>query len=294
MLPLSDTLFYIVFTAQILVISYYFPRKIIARMQYVSDHYPPDQYPKLYPRSPEYYRIGKWAYKTANNLILILGFVIMLALIFVVDHATFADDGYISEAWPAFYGMIQFIPLMTLELFEFSQFKLMREANDNKTRKAVLRPRRLFDYVSPYLVASALALLVCAIAADLYVARDNLTMTTDAVQRSLIVVGGNLFMGALASWILYGRNLNPHQSFHDRNRQISTTLHSFVYVSMAMSVFFVTQTIDDVYPLNFLDATLLSLYFQAVVLLSVGHSLKTLRIEGINFDVYKANGATAA
>ena len=294
MLTLSDSLFYIVFTVQILLISYYFPQKILARMRHISEHYPAAQYPKLYPRSGDYYRIGQWAYRTANRVILALGFLIMLALLFVVDHASFAEDGYISEAWPAFYGMIQFLPFIALEFCEFSQFKLMRKANENPLRKAVLRPRRLFDHVSPYLVAGAFALFVVAIAADLYVARDKLTMTTDAVQRSLVLLGGNIFMGSIAGWILYGRNLNPHQSFHDRGRQISAALHSFLYVSMAMSVFFVTETIDDVYPLNFLDATLLSLYFQIIVLLSVGHMMRTLRIEGINFDVYKANGATAA
>ena len=155
MLTWVDSLFYIAFLGQIFLISYYFPEKILGRMRYVLETYPPSKYPKLYPKPVEYYRIGQWAFKVINRFIILLGFLILLAMLFVVDHGSFADDGFISEAWPAAYGMIQFLPLMLLEFSEFSQFKLMRKANAATTRKAELRRRRLFGVVSPSLLGLA-------------------------------------------------------------------------------------------------------------------------------------------
>ena len=141
----------------------------------------------------------------------------------MVDHATFADDGYISEAFPAVYGMIQFLPLMALEISEFNQFKLMLQAKVSTTRTADLCRRGLFDFVSPKLFFS---------------------------------------------------------------------LHSFLYASMALSVFWMTQAADDLYDLAFLDATIMSIYFQVVALLSIGTLLRNMKLEDVNFEVYRDSPAT--
>ena len=60
---------------------------------------------------------------------------------------------------------------------------------------------------------------------------------------------------------------------------------------MALSIFLMTAAADDVFNLDFLDATLMSLYFQVIVFLSVGHVLRSLRIEDIDFDVYRSDTA---
>ena len=44
---------------------------------------------------------------------------------------------------------------------------------------------------------------------------------------------------------------------------------------------------DDVFDLDFLDAILLSLYFQVIAFLSLAHVLQTLKLEDIDFEVYK-------
>jgi hypothetical protein len=61
---------------------------------------------------------------------------------------------------------------------------------------------------------------------------------------------------------------------------------------MAMSIFWMTQAADDLYDLDFLDATIMSLYFQLIVLLSIGHILRNMRLEDINFDLYRERPAT--
>ena len=49
-------LFHVVFLGQVLLISFYFPRKMLSRMRYVFETYPPSTYPKLYPKPVEYYK----------------------------------------------------------------------------------------------------------------------------------------------------------------------------------------------------------------------------------------------
>jgi hypothetical protein len=280
-----------VFISQILLISYYFPRKILGRMRSVMETCPPENYPRLYPRSIEYYKLGQRIFKVINQGIVLLGFVILFLIVMVVDHSSFADDGFISEAWPAAYGMIQFLPLMLLEFTEFSQFKLMRQAHVTSSRKAELRRRRLFDYVSPGIFGLAVLLLLSTMFFDLYVHQFVIQWDHDTVQRIVVMLVTNLFLAALGAWHLYGRKLDPHQAPGDRTKQITAQLTALLYISMALSIFLMTAAADDVFNLDFLDATLMSLYFQVIVFLSVGHVLRSLRIEDIDFDVYRSDTA---
>ena len=283
----GNILFYIVFLSQIFLLSFYLPGKILSRMRSVLDTYPPEQYPKLYPKPVEFYQKGRWKFELANRIALILGFVILFLIVFVVDHANFADNGYISKVWPAAYGMIQFLPLMYLELSEFSQFKLMRNANSATLRKAELQRRRLVGFVSPMVVGMAIVLIFASILFDLYVHDFVIQWGHDTVQRAIVLLITNLFLAAVGAWHLYGRKLDPHQALGDRAKQISVNLKSILLVSMAMSVFFMTTAAGDLIDMNFLDASLLSLFFQIIAVLSIGLMLRSLRLEDIDFEVYK-------
>lgn len=291
MLTSANIIFGIAFLGQIFVISYYFPRKILARMEYVRENYPRSQYPRLYPKPADYYAVGLWAFRLATRIVFALGFVVLFAVFFWVDHSTFAADGYISEAFPAAYGVIQFLPLMALEISEFSQFRLMRKANVAKTRTADLRRRGLLSIVSPALLGLTVALYIGAILVDLYAHQFTISWGHDTVQRTLVLTITNLLIAAVGAWLLYGKKLNPHQPANERIKLIKTSLHSFLFVSMAISVFWMTQAADDLYSLDFLDATIISLYFQLIVFLSLGHTLRNMRLKDINFEVYKDSPA---
>lgn len=290
MLTSIDSLFYIAFLGQIYLISYYFPEKILGRMKYVLETYPPAQYPRLYPKPVEYYVIGQWVFRFANRFIIVLGFGVMIIMVFVVDHSSFADDGFISEVWPAAFGAVQFLPLLLLEILECSQSRLMRKADVSTTRKADMRRRNLFGFVSPGLFAAAVLLYSATLLFDFYALDFEVLWNHDSFQRAVLLTVTNLLLIAVGAWNLRSRKPNPHQAPEDRTRQLAAALHSSLYVSMAMSVFFMTQTADDLYDLDFLDATLISLYLQAVAVLSLGHVLRSLSLKDVNFDVYKNNG----
>lgn len=286
----TDLLFYCAFLSQIFLISFYLPERLLRRMTRVIENYPPEEYPKLYPSSIEYYKIGQRGFKVLSRCIFGLGFLILFA-IYKFDQGAAPDDDFISETWPAVYGIIQFIPLVLLELTSFSQFKLMRAANQTTVRKADLRRRTLFDAVSPTLLVSTFVLFFAASLLELYA--NNFALEWKSFERSTWLVICNLFMASIGAWTLYGRKQDPHQATVDRDRQVKIALGSLLYCSMALSIFYMTQELGELLGLEYFDATLVSAYLQVVVLLSFGHVLRSLRIEDINFDVYRKDTAPA-
>ncbi len=289
----SNNLFYIAFLSQIFLLSYYFPNKLLARMRNVLTTYPPETYPKLYPRPIEHYKMAHLAYKYVSRFILLLGLFILFAVMFLVDHGTFADDGFISEMWPAAYGMIQFLPLMAVEFSELSHFKQMRKAKSKSKRTADLRRRGLTDLVSPPLLGMAVLLFAGAILFDLYVHDFAISWGHDTIQRALVMAVTNGLLAIVGAWTLHGRKLDPHQSAEDRIQRMSVNLKSLIYVSMALSVFIAIIAADDVYNLDAVDAVIMSVYFQAIALLSLGYTLRNLKLDDIDFDVYKNDVAAA-
>ncbi len=289
----SNNLFYIAFLGQIFLMSYYFPNKMLARMRHVLETYPPETYPKLYPRPIEQYKMARLAFKYVSRFIFLLGFLVLFAVMFWVDHSSFADHGFISSAWPAAYGLIQFLPLMAVEFSEFSHFKQMRKANSASTRVADLRRRGLLDFVSPRLLSMTLLLYAGAILFDLYVHDFAVTWGHDTIQRALVMTVTNGLLVIVGAWNLYGPRLDPHQSAEDRIQRMTVTLKSLLYISMALSVFIAITAADDMYKLDFVDAAIMSIYFQAISLLSLGYTLRSIKPGEIDFDVYKNDAAVA-
>lgn len=286
-----DTLFYCVFLAQIVLISFHYPEKLRRRMLRVLETYPPAEYPLLYPKPVEVYRRRIRVFQIATRCLFALGVVLLLALATVVDHKSFADDGFISEAWPAGYAMIQILPFLLLELSEASQLKLMRQARTASRRRAELRPRRLFDLVSPAWLGLAVLLFVGSIAFDLFVHDFDFNLRHDTMERALVLTATNLLFVVVGALQLLGRKADPHQSSSDRTHRIGVALKSVVFASLAISVFFAFRAAGDVFSTHCLDATLISLYFQVIVVLSIGYALRSITLDDIDFDVYRSEPA---
>ena len=211
---------------------------------------------------------------------------------FVIDHSQLAGDGHISEAFPAVYGLFQFKPFMALELSQCSQLKLMRKAETAPVRRASLVRRGLFDVMSPSLFAGAVACLGGAILVDLYVHDFVIDLGHDTMQRTITLLVTNLLLAIVGGVSVYGRKRNPHQAGVDHLRKLRASLNSLAFVSIALSLFTALRAAGDAINLDALEATLTSLYFQGIVLLSLGYTLRSLRPEDMNFEVYR-NEATA-
>ena len=136
-------------------------------------------------------------------------------------------------------------------------------------------------------------MLAGAILFDLYVHDFAVSWSHDTVQRALVMAATNGMLIIVGAFMLYGRRIDPHQSTDDRVQRMSIGLKSLLYVSMALSVFIAVTAADDVYRMDAIEATLLSVYFQVVALLSLGYVLSNIDPDKLDFDVYKNDAATA-
>ena len=195
----DNSVFYLVFPVQIFLISYFFPKKILARVRYVFDTHPPEEFPKLYPRPIAHYQRGQNTFRLMNNLILVIGLMLLVA-IGTWDALT---DGFVSEAIPVVFFFVQWIPLFILEFSEFAYFRQMRAADSRSTRQAGLQPRRLFDFVSPQLVGFAVFMLGLSVAVDICVNQHihefSFNWSHGTVQRTLNALFINLFFDLACS-----------------------------------------------------------------------------------------------
>ena len=141
------SLFYVVFITQIFLLTVYFPSKLIQRMRFIQKNYPASSHPKLYPKSTDYYQKSIQWIGLFNVLIFILGWVI----VYYIYEGSLVGEKGINPMLPWAYFMIQMMPTWMLEVFGFRMSKLMKQEDTRTQKSANLRPRRLFQYISPLL-----------------------------------------------------------------------------------------------------------------------------------------------
>ena len=271
----NNILFYFVFLSQIILISFYFPRKMLKRMKYVLATYPPSQYPKLYPRPSGYYGKMQRYYKNGNLFIFLIGLFFMAALL--SDSTSINWDNVVF-----IYFMIQFLPMMIMEIGSFKYYGLMRKADSRSTRKAELRPRRLFDFISPTLIGLTVFVYFAFIAFILYVQQFDFPWF-GGYGNILGMTGGNLFFALIVIWNIYGKKQDPYQAYEDRINQIKLIVNQMVFISIAMTIYITIVIALASLDLRSLEPMIMSLYFQLIAVVG----LRTLRIDDINFEVYK-------
>ncbi len=222
-------LFHVVFLSQILLISFYYPRKILSRMRYVFEAYPPSTYPKLYPKTIEYYEKVRRNYRSINIFILLTGLLILAVLL---GYSRSGKWDHVIAMW---YFVVQLFPVMLLDLRSLKEFKLMRKANSRTTRKAELHPRRLFDFISPAIIGVAIITYIAFIVLILYIRQFEYPWF-GGYWNIVIVTVFNLCFAGIILWYMYGKKLNPHQAYEDRIRQIEIIGKILVFVSIAATI----------------------------------------------------------
>ena len=114
------------------------------------------------------------------------------------------------------YLLLQFLPMMLLGRSEFKQFALMRKASVRTARKADLRPRRLFDFVSPAIVGTAIVLYDAVVLLVLYI-RQNPFPGFGGYMNIVAVTAMNLFLAGMIIVTLYGKKaLRRFEYTHQR------------------------------------------------------------------------------
>jgi hypothetical protein len=266
----TDNLFYLVFLGQILLISYFVPRRMLSRTRKILETCTPETHPELYPEPLASYRTGMSIFKWTNRVIIVLGLALLVIVYQLYGNG---GPGHISDALPAAYGLLQFLPAIVMQRFHARANRRIREIMPVKQRKADLRPRRWFDFVSPALFILALALMITAILVDLYF--HDFAINGKTLPRGITVLISNGLLALVGWWHLYGRNRTPHRDPAKRGRNIGAQLTVLLLCSIALSIYLLFQSIANAVGQHDLDAIVMSLYFQVIMAMSIGFSLRT-------------------
>lgn len=278
-------IFYVIFASQVILLSYYLPEQMLKRMKTVLEEYPPSIYPKLYPDSVEYYHKGQRRFKAINQIIMAAGVV----LLFAIGWWQMTTGGELSPMVPWAYFMLQWLPSAYLEMSGVSQFKKMRGADERTTRKADLRPRHMQDYIPAKLLSLTAAALAVCIWVVLFTFEYDLSPGGKAFTNIAIMVGANLAGIVFAYWLVHSTKLDPYQASTDRVKQLKMTITSLCAVSIGMNIFLMVTVTVDKYGLDFLEPGIMSIYCQLLSVFSMGIMLEAMKLEDINFDVYKGD-----
>ncbi len=270
--------FHLVFLGQILLVSFYLPKRVHDQMKYVFETYTPSTHPKLYPRPVEHYQRSIRTYRNWNLFMLSAGLLIFAAL-FINPH-----DGDVDNAIVMGYFFAQMFPVILLDISSLKEFRLMRTVNSRTTRTAELHPRRLFDFISPTLFGITVITYVAFVLLILYIKQFEFPWF-GGYWNILGITIMNLFFASMVLWQMYGKKLNPHQAYADRIRSIETTTKIMVFTSIAATVFVALSVALSAFEIRHLLPVFLSLYCQSLA--AIG--FQAYRIGHTNFDVYKGD-----
>ena len=276
--------FYLVFALQIVLLSYYYPKIISARMKQVVEKYPPSTHPKLYPESAAQQQSANNKFIWASRVILGLGFILAAPLFYALQQNITSTAK--MALVPLVFGLIQAIPYLMIEIISCRHLKLMRQMNTKVTRQAELAPRQLFSFIEPYKVFSAVVLFLVCIGSIAYFEQFKLTADLLVLLVSMLLSNG-LFV-VLTLKLLYGKKLDPYQSNADRSKIITASVNSFVFTSVLISVYLALNRSVDVFGLQDIEIIFNSLYWQLVAFMSTGSMLRNNAVADLNFEVYRA------
>lgn len=285
-------IFYCVFASQIFILSIYYPAKFCRRVEYVLEHFPREEYPKLYPSSVGSVldpRTGSLrAYKIMNHVIATIGFMILSAMF--ASGYTPADKGG-DEIFVMLYFFLQAVPFAYVGIVEYHQLKLMRETFNNTTRVAELKPRRLFDFISPVWVAVAVVLFVAWSVFYINGVNAEGTWQIENYATLIIVTALNIVYVFIITAQLRGKKNDPYKAYKDQLKQIEAMVKSLVFSSIMISVFMAITQAADQYAFEIFDPAITSFYMQLCVIFGFGLTLDLQKIEATDFDVYKGEAA---
>ncbi len=276
---LGQVLFYFVFLSQVLLISFYFPRKILGRVKHVVEKYPPSVYPRLYPVSLDVAKKAQRTYWNMNLFALLAGFALVLVGLFRPTEKMLNWD---SDSVLLIYLLLQYSPLIIASTAGFTYFNLMRKADSRTTRKAELRRRSLFDFVSPAVLSLAIFAYVGFVLLILYVRQFEFPWFGGYMNIVGITVANLLFAGIIVH-NLYGKKKDPYQSYEDRARQTGIIMRALVWTSILATGFVALSIGLAAFDLRHLQPISFSLYVQLLAAIT----FRATRIDDVNFEVYR-------
>jgi len=275
----EQMLFYFVFLSQVLLLSFYFPRIVLSRVRHVVEKYPPSNYPKLYPVPIDAVEKAQRNYRNMNLFALVVG----LVLVFMGFYSPSEDMlNWDSGSVLMMYFLLQWSPFLIAATAGFTYFNLKRRADSRTTRRAELHRRRLFDFVSPMIVGTAIVVYVAFVALILYVRQFQFPWFGGYWNIFGATAMNVVFAGVIVR-LLYGKRKDPYQAHEDRRRRMELGVKTMVFSSIIGTTFIAMAVILHAFELQDHIPLFQSFYFQLLAVIA----FREFRIDNVNFEVYR-------
>ena len=227
--------FLAMFVVQILVMSVLLPLRFIKYARAKAREFPAERFAQLHPGVDHRETLERHVsrFRVLNLGISLLG---LWPLIWFAGYTARPDwdDGPV-EALVTAYFMVQSIPFLVIAFFGIRYGKLLRSLLSGK-RSAVLERRGLFDFVSPLAVFLALLLYLLLVAYTIYIAQDPFPGFAGPYINIGMFTLGLAAMAFVIHKLLYGKNVNPHETHADRMYGIGLGVRLCVYAAIVSPV----------------------------------------------------------
>ena len=286
-------LFCLVFLSQVLLISWFYPRRVIGNSRYVLQNFPPSTHPKLYPYPPEYFE--RWHRNIARfNLVMVVAGLLIIGLILGTlvgawDGGIFASshkNNWVELIVVPFF-LVQFVAgLVYMNSASCKILQAIAKASPPRVRTTKLRRRRLVDFVSPTMLVVAALTNAGFIAFVLYDYRHFELSGFKAAAVIASVAFAVLVFSVSVGIALRARKPDPYQAHQDRSNTIMRTVKQALAFCIAYPVLLTVWLTIRIFDPDILEPVIASLYCQGIALALLWPSF-SYRVDKVNFDVYR-------
>ncbi|HKE93973.1 MAG TPA: hypothetical protein VKB34_06685 [Povalibacter sp.] len=223
------------FAVQILAVSVLYPSWLIRYARVRVTSIDTERLAQMYPDVDPIRALERFLtpYRRVNVVITVLG-VLLLGWLFNLGRRPDWDRGHVELLIMAYY-MVQMLPLVLLGVFGAIYNKVIRGSLAEVKRKAILRRRGLFDFVSPFVVFLAVLVYILFVVFVLYIRQHPFPGFA-----GLINIGAVTLVYALNAFVtykqLYGSKA-PFDTHEGRVHTIGATVRIAVYSCIAAVVF---------------------------------------------------------
>jgi hypothetical protein len=229
--------FLAVFTVQILAISVLHPAWFSRYLRVRALSFSAERFAELYPGLDRSVSLRRFLalYRVLNLGIALLG-ASLLAWLFGYVRRPDWDDGPVEALVGAYFALQMVAPLSLVAWSGIRYSKVLKHALAQGKRRALLERRGLFDFVSPFVVALAIASYFLFVAFVIHIQQDPFPGFAGYVNIAVVTLlyAVNAF-GVYT--MLYGRRKSALETHAERVRAIGLGVKALVYSCIACAAF---------------------------------------------------------
>jgi len=231
--------FLAMFALQILAGSVIGPALYIRRVRAEVASFPAERFAELFPGVDKTQSAERFAtkYRALNTGVAVLGLLVLGWLFSYMLRPDWNEEKMpLLMAVYCAYFFAQIAPAVLNSRKAARYTKALRSSMPDGKRKAVLQRRRLFDFVSPFIVFLAALIYVLFAAFVLYV-RQHPYPGFGGLTNIVVVTAIYALSAVVVFRFLYGKKPNPLMTHTTRMYAISLTVKTFVYMCIGVTLF---------------------------------------------------------